>query len=65
MNQDEKKVLLALVAEIERSRAMLDLLAARAGTGVSLAVAGEAMKAALQDNSAAYNALRKQIEELA
>jgi hypothetical protein len=59
-----KDLLLKLVTEIERLRAMQDLLAARVGTGVSLAAAAEAMRQALKDNQPAFDALRKEIEAL-
>lgn len=64
MTQAEKQVLLKLVGEIERLKAMQDLLAARVGTGVSRAVAAEAMQTALTDNKPQYDALRKEIEAL-
>jgi hypothetical protein len=64
-DQPMKELLVKLVAEIEHLRAMQDLLAARVGTGVSLAVAAEAMQTALTDNKPQYDALRKEIEGLA
>jgi hypothetical protein len=64
MTRAEKSLLRELVVEIEHSKAMLGLLAAHVGTGVSLAVAGEAMKQALKDNQPRFDELRKQVEAL-
>ena len=59
-----KETLLKLVAAIEDLRANQDLLAARVGTGVSLADAADAKNAALKAAHSRYADLRKEIEAL-
>jgi hypothetical protein len=64
MTQSEKNMLLVLVKEIERLRAMQDLHAAHVGTGVNPAVADVAMQQALKDNQPRFDRLRKEIDAL-
>jgi hypothetical protein len=64
MNQSEKDLLTALVEEIERLRAMQDLLAAQVGTEVNPAVADVAMRKVLKGNQPRFDKLRQGIGAL-
>jgi hypothetical protein len=60
MTSDEKKILLAIVVELEDARANQALLIARVGQGVNLAVARAAKSLAMQESVEHFATLRKQ-----